>query len=54
MQPNSLALSCSFQNRNFVCDQNRTGSEDGGMEEDEGFGFGIWGVAEVEDVAAGA
>ena len=25
-------VSCDFQNRNFVCEQNRTGSEDGDME----------------------
>jgi hypothetical protein len=47
-------LSCSFQNRNFVCEQNRTGSEDGDMEQDEGFGFLVWGMAEVKDVAIGA
>ena len=29
------------------------GLEDGAMEQDEGFGLWIWGVAEVEDVAVG-
>lgn len=37
-----------------MCDQNRTGSEDGDMEEDEGFGLWIWRVAEVIEVAVGA
>jgi len=34
-----------------VCDQKRKGSEDGAMEQNDGFGLGIWGMAEVIDVA---
>ena len=36
-----------------MCEQNRTGSEDGDREQDEGFGLGVWGVAEVEEVPIG-
>ena len=37
-----------------MCEQNRTGSEDGYVEQDEGFGFRIWGVTEVKDIAVRA
>ena len=47
-------MSCSFQNRNFVCEQNPTGSKDRDMEQDDGFGFWIWGVTEVKEVAVGS
>jgi hypothetical protein len=45
------ALSCSFQNWNFVCGQSWNGSKDGTMEEDDGFGLWIGGLLEVIDVA---
>ena len=44
-------MSCSFQNRNFVCDQNRTGLEDRGMEQNDRFSLRVWGVTEVEGIA---
>ena len=34
-----------------MCDQNRTGSEDRDMEQDDGFGLRVWGLTEVEGVA---
>ena len=34
-----------------MCDQNRTGSEDRNMEQDDGFGLRVWGLTEVEGVA---
>ena len=34
-----------------MCDQKRKQSEDGAMEQNDGFGLGIWGMAEVIDVA---
>jgi len=34
-----------------VCEQNRTGSEDGDMEQDDGSGSGVWGLVEEMDVA---
>ena len=37
-----------------MCEQNRTGSEDGNVEQDDGFGIGVWGMTEVKDVAIGA
>jgi hypothetical protein len=49
-----MKLSCSFQNRNVVCEQNRTGLEDRNVEQDDGFGFLVWGVTEVKGVAIGA
>ena len=47
-------MSCSIQKRKRVCDQKRKGSEDGAMEQNDGFGLGVWGVAEVIDVAVRA
>jgi len=56
-------VSCDFQNRNSVCDQNRkfcvrskpdSGSEDRAVEENDGLGVGIGGVTQVEDVAVGS
>ena len=37
-----------------MCGQSWKVSEDGAMEEDEGFGLWIWGLLEVIDVAGGA
>jgi hypothetical protein len=37
-----------------VCEQNRTGSEDGDVEQDDGFGFGIRGLPEVVEVTVRA
>ena len=37
-----------------MCDQKRKGSEDGAMEQSDGFGLGVWCVAEVVDVAVWA
>lgn len=48
-----MALSCSIQKGKRVCDQKRKGSEDGAMEQNDGFSLGIWGMAEVIDVAVG-
>ena len=46
------ALSCSFQKGTSACDQKRTGGlEDGAMEQDEGFGGWVRGVAEVVNIA---
>ena len=43
------------QKETVVCEQNETGVlEDRAMEQDDGFGFGIGGMAEVVDVAVGA
>jgi hypothetical protein len=50
-QSNVTCLSCNFQNRNSVCEQNRTGSEDGDVKQDNGFGLWVWGVTEVVNVA---
>ena len=47
-------MSGSIQNRNSVCEQNRTGSEDWDMDQDDGFGFGIGSLTEVIDVPIGA
>ena len=37
-----------------MCDQKRKGSKDGAMEQNDGFGLGVWGVAEVINVAVWA
>ena len=34
-----------------MCDQERKGSEDRAVEQNDGFGAGVWGMAEVVDVA---
>ena len=34
-----------------MCDQKRKGSKDRAMEQNEGFGLGVWGMSEVIDVA---
>lgn len=47
------ALSRRFQNRNSSGAQNRTGSADGAMEQDDGVGVWGGGVAEVIGVAVG-
>ena len=52
-QAGSHGMSCSFQKENFVCGQKETGLEDWTMEQNGGFGFWIWGVAKVIDVAIG-
>ena len=44
-------MSCSIQKGKRVCDQKRKGSKDGAMEQNDGFGLGVWGMAEVVDVA---
>jgi len=44
-------MSCNFQKRNFVSEQKRKGSEDRVMEQDDGSGFRIGGIAEEEDVS---
>lgn len=49
-----LLMSCNNQNRKSVCDQNRTGSEDGDVKQEDGFGFGIGGMAQVVDVTVRA
>ncbi len=36
-----------------MCEQKWTGLEDRTMEENDGFGFWIWGVAEVIDISIG-
>ena len=51
---NIIFLSCSIQNRNSVCEQNRTGGlEDRAVEQEHGLGFDRGLVAEVEDVTIG-
>ena len=37
-----------------MCDQKRTASNDGAVEQDEGFGGFVWGVPEVVEVAVWA
>ena len=46
-------MSCSFQKWKSVCEQKWTGdwSEDGAVQENLWFGFGVGSVAEVIDVA---
>jgi hypothetical protein len=46
-------MSCSFQKRKRVCDQNRKSLKDWTMEQNDGFGLWIGGVAEKEDVSIG-
>src|ERR1017187_3499048 len=46
-----MGVSCNIQKGKRVCDQKRKGSEDGAMEQNDGFGAGVWGMAEVIDVA---
>ena len=47
----SKALSCNFQKWNFVCDQKWKRLEDRAMEQNEGFGVGTGGMAEIMDVS---
>lgn len=37
-----------------MCEQNRTGSKDRDLEQDDGFGCWLWGVPEVKEVAVGS
>jgi hypothetical protein len=46
LQSNLPGMSCSFQKETFVCEQKETGDlEDRAMEQDDGLGFGIGGMA---------
>ena len=51
---NGSGVSCNIQKGKRVCDQERKESEAGAMEQNDGFGLGIWGMAEVIDVAVWA